>query len=308
MKIVILLATHNGLRWLPEQIDSILGQQDVSVRLIVSDDASTDGSLEWLQALAARDARVTLLPQAGPYGSAARNFYRLLRDADFSDADYISFSDQDDVWHPDKLIRSVTLLQQSKAVAVSTNVTAFWPDNRRQLVNKAQPQQEYDFLFEAAGPGCTYVLSLKFANAVRDQLETFRAAGAGLPAYHDWLCYALCRARGERWMIDAVPSMEYRQHGSNELGVNDGIQSGQVRLRKIASGWYRREVLRLAHMGLSLRPYDQNLANLVLRLQRGNWLDRLVLSCYVGRLRRRLRDRLTLATLFLSGLFFKNLD
>lgn len=308
MKIAILLATHNGLRWLPEQVDSILGQQGVNVRLIVSDDASSDGTIGWLQALAAREERVTLLPQEGPYGSAARNFYRLLRDADFSDADYISFSDQDDVWHSDKLIRAVALLEERKAVAVSTNVTAFWPDSRRQLVDKAQPQQAYDYLFEAAGPGCTYVLSLAFAIAVRNQLEYFREAGTSQPAYHDWLCYALCRARGERWVIDAVPSMEYRQHGSNELGVNDGVQAGQARMRKIASGWYRREVLRLAHMGLSLRPDDQGLVSLVLRLQRGSWLDRVILACSVGRLRRRLRDRLTLAALFVSGLFFTELD
>lgn len=308
MNIAVLLATYNGLRWLPEQVDSILGQQGVNVRLIVSDDVSTDGTIEWLQALAARDARVTLLPQKGPYGSAARNFYRLLHDADFSDADYISFADQDDVWHADKLARAVTLLQEGKAVAVSTNVTAFWSDSRRQLVNKAQPQQAYDYLFEAAGPGCTYVLSLPFAYAVQNQLKAFSTAGVDLPAYHDWLCYALCRALGERWIIDAIPSMEYRQHGSNEIGVNDGVQAGQARVRKIATGWYRREVLRLANMGLSLRPDDKSLATLVLRLQRGNWLDRAILACSVGRLRRRLRDRLTLAALFLSGLFFAKCD
>jgi rhamnosyltransferase len=308
MKIAILLATHNGLRWLPEQVDSILGQQGVDVRLIVSDDMSMDGTIEWLQALAARDERVTLLPQAGPYGSAARNFYRLLCDADFSETDYISFSDQDDVWHADKLARAVALLQERKAAAVSSNVIAFWSDNRRQLVDKAQPQQAYDYLFEAAGPGCTYVLSLALAYAVRNQLKVFSAAGTDLPAYHDWLCYALCRARGERWVIDAVPSMEYRQHASNEVGVNEGVQSGQVRVRKIASGWYRREVLKQAHMGLSLRPHDQRLATLVFRLERGNWLDRVVLACNVCRLRRRLRDRLTLAALFLSGLFFAECD
>lgn len=305
MKISILLATHNGMRWLPQQVDSILKQQEVTVRLIVSDDASTDGTTEWLQTLSAGDARVTLLPPQGPYGSAARNFYRLIRDADFSDADFISFSDQDDVWHSDKLSRAVSLLKTSKAAAISTNVTAFWSDGcRRKLVNKAQPQQAYDYLFEAAGPGCTYVLSLAFAYSVRDQLEAFSTLNEELPAYHDWLCYALCRAQGKKWVIDALPSMEYRQHGNNEVGVNDGVQAGQARIRKIASGWYRTEVLRLARMGLTVRPHDRGLAHLTLRLQRGSWLDRLVLTCNVHRLRRRLRDRLTLAGLFLSGLFF----
>ncbi|MDR2240978.1 MAG: glycosyltransferase [Zoogloeaceae bacterium] len=305
MKTAVLLATHNGLRWLPEQVDSILGQQGVSVRLFVSDDASTDGAPAWLLARAEQDERVTLLPQNGAYGSAAWNFYRLLRDADFLTTDYVAFSDQDDIWHPDKLARACRKLAETQADGYSSNVMAFWPDGRRQLVNKAQPQQKYDYLFEAAGPGCTYVMTSAFVHAVQCQLKNLIAMDAALPAHHDWFCYALCRMQGKRWVIDARPSMDYRQHGHNEVGVNDGIQAGRTRLRKVASGWYRREVLLLAHMGRSLRPDDSDLAALVFRLERGSWLDRLALVFSVCRLRRRLRDRLALAMLFLSGLFFR---
>jgi rhamnosyltransferase len=304
VNVAVLLATHNGLRWLPEQVDSIFGQQGTNVRLVISDDASTDGTTVWLHALAENDARTTLLPQAGPYGSAARNFYRLLGEVDISDSDYVCFADQDDIWQSDKLARACQMLAETGADAYSSNVIAVWPGGRRQLLNKAQPQQAYDYLFEAAGPGCTYVLTTAFVRAVQRQLTDRIAAGMDLPAHHDWFCYVLCRASGGRWVIDPEASMDYRQHGSNEVGINDGVQAGKARLSKVTSGWYRKEVLSAARMSVRLRPWDQELIILARRLERGSWLDRLTLAWGVRHLRRRMRDRLVLAVFFLSGMFF----
>lgn len=287
-----------------EQARSIQEQRNVELKLDVSDDASRDGTVTWLQALAARDARIGLLPAVGPFGSAAKNFYRLLRDADFSDVDYIAFADQDDIWHPDKLARSVALLQRSGAAVVSSNVTAFWPDGRRKLMDKAQPQRRLDYLFEAAGPGCTYVMTVNFALVVRDQLARIAASGLPLPAHHDWFCYALCRARGELWAMDPASTMDYRQHGGNEVGANSGFRAAMARQRKVASGAWRQEVLGILRMAQALRPEDAALSALAKRLERGGWVDRWVLACQVGQFRRRRRDRLVLAGFFLAGWFW----
>lgn len=303
MKVAVLLATHNGLSWLPTQVASILEQQDVEIQLFVSDDQSCDGSVAWLQDYASRDVRVALLPPTGPYGSAAANFYRLLREANFSTANYVAFADQDDLWFPDKLARAVARLEQTGAAAVSSNVLAYWPNGHQQLVDKAQPQQAFDFLFEAAGPGCTYVMTPALARMVRGVLAQISAGTA--PAHHDWLCYALCRALGDRWFIDPEPSMAYRQHGSNEVGVNRGMKAARGRHRKIVSGWYRREVLGMAYLTRALRPEDTELAKLVRRLERGSVADRFILACRVSEFRRRWRDRLILAAYFISGLFWR---
>lgn len=306
--IAVCLAAFNGMRWLPEQVDSILAQQGVEPTIFVSVDESSDGTDIWVRDYAAIERRIVLLPYGERFGYAARNFFRVLGDVDFSEFDYVCFADQDDLWHSDKLARACQTLTKSGAAAYSSNVMAFWPDGRRQLVDKAQPQQEWDFLFEAAGPGCTYVMSVDFVKTIQRQLATLIAAGIELPVHHDWFCYALGRACGVRWVIDPLPSMDYRQHGSNEVGVNNGVRAGQTRLRKVTSGWYRKEVLKMAHMSLSVRPSDQALLTLTCRLERGNWLDRVILVCNVGRLRRRLRDRLVLAMLLLSGLFFRDAD
>jgi rhamnosyltransferase len=293
------------MQWLPEQVASILDQQGIETVVFASVDASSDGTEKWLDACATADSRVVVLAHGERFGDAARNFFRLLRDVDFSDFDYVCFSDQDDIWYSDKLARACQKLTNTQAAVYSSNVMAFWPDGRRLLIDKAQPQQRWDFLFEAAGPGCTYVMDVEFAKAMQRQLAKFIAIDAALPAHHDWFCYALCRARGDRWVIDPVPSMDYRQHGGNEVGVNEGMKASQTRVRKVASGWYRQEVLKMARITMSVRPADQKLMALTNRLERGNWLDRIILAYNVHHLRRRMRDRLVLAMLFLSGLFFQ---
>lgn len=303
-QVSILLATHNGLSWLPEQIDSILSQQSVDVRILISDDASTDGSIAWLQCLAEQDSRVVLLPAGGAFGSAAKNFYHLLRKAELAGTDYVAFADQDDVWYPDKLERAIQLLRGRRVDAVSSNVMAVGLGGQPVLVNKAQPQRAYDHLFEPAGPGCTYVMTVAFAKEVREQLARLVETGGTLPAHHDWFCYVLCRASGGVWVMDPVPSMDYRQHGGNEVGVNDGVKAAQRRLKKIQSGWYRTEVLGMLRLAREFTPGDRRMAVLAQRLERGNWQDRFVLALQVWQFRRRWRDRLALAVFFLSGWFW----
>ena len=68
------------MRWLPEQLDSILAQRDVSVRVIALDDESTDGTRDWLESQAKADDRITVLPSMGASGGSAPNFYRLIAD------------------------------------------------------------------------------------------------------------------------------------------------------------------------------------------------------------------------------------
>jgi len=114
------------------------------------------------------------------------------------------------------------------ADGVSSNVLAFWPDGKQKLIHKAQPQREFDYLFESAGPGCTFLMTPWLINKVKDLLLD-ESGVAGHVALHDWLVYAVCRASGKKWVIDKTPSMLYRQHGSNEFGANHGIRAKYAR-------------------------------------------------------------------------------
>lgn len=296
------MATYNGIAWLPEQVASILSQAGVSVRLIVSDDASTDGTRDWLHRLAQQDPRLELLPASPRFGYAGANFYRLLSDADLSGVQYVAFADQDDIWLAGKLERAISLLSAG-ADAVSSDVTAFWPDGKEKLICKSQAQTRHDYLFEAGGPGCTYVFPAASALELRAMLEAPESVAHTI-IHHDWFCYAALRALGRRWVIDSVPSLRYRQHQKNEVGANTGWRAAFGRRRKVASGWYRREVDKICRLALQLRHGDAELLAIRERVVRGGFFDRVAMMACAPQFRRSLRDRMALAAMFATGIFW----
>jgi len=99
----ILLPTYNGVRYLPEQIDSILGQSWRDFELVAVDDGSSDGTAELLRSRAERDPRIRLLEAGGNLGQKER-LAQLAREAR---APLLSIADQDDVWHPERTRRLV---------------------------------------------------------------------------------------------------------------------------------------------------------------------------------------------------------
>lgn len=241
-KIAVLLAAYNGMLWIEQQINSILDQANVNVTIYISVDPSTDGTEEWCASLCADNNNVVLLPSAGSYGGAGKNFYRLIRDVDFSNFDFIAFSDQDDIWLSDKLKRATHFLQSGVCDAYSSNVTAFWPDGTSHVLNKAQSQVAWDYLFEAAGPGCTYVFSKKLAGCIKKTLCNNWDVVQSI-TLHDWFCYGFARANGYKWFIDSQSGVLYRQHASNQVGANVGLKSLLSRYKAIRSGWWFSQVV-----------------------------------------------------------------
>lgn len=242
-KIAILLAAHNGMQYLEEQIQSILLQEKVEVTLFIGLDYSTDDSESWLQKISKEEKSIVFLPYGEIFGSAARNFFHLIRTIDFSGYDYVAFSDQDDIWYRDKLANAVFKLRSFSYDAYSSNVTAFWENGKKCLVNKAYPQRRWDFLFEGAGPGCTYVLKADLMTAIkRHIIEVWELVQR--IAFHDWFCYAYARSNHYKWYIDPIPSMLYRQHSQNEFGVNKGLRAYMMRLKKLINGvWIAQSML-----------------------------------------------------------------
>ena len=101
-RIAILLATFNGEEYLVEQLNSIKNQSGVEVFIFASDDCSSDNTSKLLKNVNDLDNKLIVLPRQKS-GSASANFFRLLRDVDLMQVDYIALSDQDDIWQEDKL-------------------------------------------------------------------------------------------------------------------------------------------------------------------------------------------------------------
>ena len=124
-KIAVYLAAYNGVEYLSVQVETILRQINVDVTIFISVDLSSDGTEAFADYLATTDKRVHVLLHGKTFGSAASNFFRVLREVDFSEFEYVSFADQDDIWNPDKLSHQVVIAHEESAEGVSSNVVAF---------------------------------------------------------------------------------------------------------------------------------------------------------------------------------------
>ncbi|WP_286914067.1 MULTISPECIES: glycosyltransferase [unclassified Pseudomonas] len=292
-KCLVLLAAYNGMAYIQEQMSTILQQEGVQVDVVVSVDRSDDGTEAWVEALAMEEQRVHMLEAGQRFGGAARNFFRLLDEACFDGYDFIAFADQDDIWHPQKLWHACTVMAEHQVDAYSSDVLAFWPDGREVMVRKSQPQVAHDYLFEAAGPGCTYVLSRRLAEAAK---ESIRRHGAAMwqVALHDWYVYAYARANGFTWFIDNQAFMRYRQHGRNQIGVNSGVTAFKARVKQVFDGWWLGQSKLISNLvGLGADPFVVSWHDLG-----RSGLLRLAASCLSCR--RRPRDKIMFALLCLG--------
>ena len=281
----VCLAACNGMAFIVEQIESILYQKNVELQIFISVDQSSDGTEDRLAEWALSEPRLTLLPFGQHFGSAGPNFYRLLREVDLSGFDYLSFADQDDIWHPEKLWRAHSLMTAKNAVGYSSNFTAFWPSGEALVVNKAWPQRTWDFLFESAGPGCTYILHSSLALPLQKLVRKEDRKVLGVD-YHDWLAYAFARSHSFPWVIDSWSSMKYRQHSHNQIGVNVGWRSFWLRVRKILNGHGLEQSLLISDLVQVSSP------PVVQRGLRGGRLGYLWLALHANQCRRKRFDRL----------------
>jgi rhamnosyltransferase len=234
--VAVLLAAYNGEQYINEQLDSILNQEGVQLSIFISVDKCNDSTLSIVNDYSSKfPAEISILPYGKRYGSAGQNFVRLLRDIQFDRYDYVSFADQDDIWPPEKLERAVSEVNKHGVDGYSSNVTAFWKSGKTKLVEKSFPQVSFDYLFESPGPGCTFVLTSRLAQAIQAHLISKCNELENL-WIHDWYCYSFARFNNFNWYIDPKPMMRYRQHSSNEVGANSGWKGFISRLKVILKG------------------------------------------------------------------------
>lgn len=285
----VLLAAHNGVKWIEEQVETILNQFDVSITLFLSVDRSNDGTEEWATTVAnIKGSRVVLLPLGERFGGASGNFFRLLRDVEFDSYDMVAFADQDDVWYRNKIKLAWSEITSGSCDVVSSDVIAFWSDGSERFVKKSYSQRKFDYFFEAAGPGCTYVFSQTAALYLKDFVVRNRKELVGV-SLHDWLAYAVCRDAGFNWFILPQATVLYRQHANNQFGSNNGVRAFMKRLCRIRDGWYRDQVFRIYSVVTRQSPEEK--------------LTRSFLVRNFWQLRRRLRERFFLLFIVLANLF-----
>ena len=294
-RVAVLLATCNGMPYLEEQVATVNAQIGVDVTIMASDDMSEDGTWAWLKQR--QSDRLRLLPRSKA-GSAGKAFVRLLCDVELAGFDYVALSDQDDLWAPRKLDRAIAQMEASKCGGYSSNVVAFDEHNRFWCLDKGQEAVKFDYLFQGASAGCTYVLTREAAMLVKEKLTPIKES-LPLRMSHDWLIYAICRSHGVPWRLDSTSHILYRQHKGNAYGARSGLRGLMLGLRLTRSGWYRENILDLARALRNTRD-ERAILSAVSRL---SWRDRVWLSMRANEFRRSKRDRVLLIMTIVAGFF-----
>ena len=256
LRVAILLCTYEGEAYLAEQLDSYVRQTHQNWTLWASDDSSSDATRQILEDYQERWEPGRLNIRSGPRKGFVANFMSLLCNPEL-DADYYAFSDQDDVWHADKLQRAVEWFKQIPEGLPGLYCT------RTELIDDSGRSLGWSPLFKRP-PGFANALvqnvaggnTMMINNAARDLLLQ---AGDDLDVIaHDWWAYLVISACGGRVYYDSRPSLKYRQHGGNLIGANAGLGARLHRIRMLFRGhlqaWTDQHIAALAPLLPKLTP------------------------------------------------------
>lgn len=235
--VTILMGVHNGAAHLDEQLESFVAQTVPHWRLIAGDDGSADGSRAILDRFAARLAPGRLRVVEGPrHGTAAANYLSLLRHLPDAPG-HVAFSDQDDIWLPDRLERGLAALEGIGGPALHAGRT--WvasEDMTRRRLSRGCPRPPgfRHSLVQNVAAGNTILANPEAARLLREAAGRFPQV-----VVHDWWAYQLVTGAGGRLLFDDRPLLHYRQHHGNSIGANDGIRAKLRRLGLLIGGTMR---------------------------------------------------------------------
>jgi len=236
-KVAVLLSTYNGAQFLVEQLESLLAQTHRDWIIYASDDGSSDSTLAILRTYQERLGKERFFILSGPRQGFAKNFMSLVK-SPLVTADYVAFCDQDDVWLPSKLERSLEFVK-----AVPAEVPALYC-SRTHLIDEGGNTIGFSPLFSKPPSFANaLVQSIAGANTMllnRAALELLRRTDdSAVIISHDWWTYILVSGCAGRVFYDAEPSILYRQHGNNLIGSNSTVFDRVVRLRRMFRGTFR---------------------------------------------------------------------
>lgn len=212
-KVLVLLSTFNGEKYLETQIQSVLAQDYPELHLLVRDDGSTDGTLKLLHDFTCRyPDRIKIIP--GMNLGYKDSFFALMEAAPVG-YDYFAFCDQDDFWLPQKISQALRALQtfdQSKPLLYCSALTLTDKDLNIIGTTKINRQKvDYrSFFFSSIPTGSSSVFN--------DELKKIALTGKGLARNHDSWMLITASFFGEIF-IDCNSFVLYRQHADNTLGL-----------------------------------------------------------------------------------------
>lgn len=215
----ILLATYNGALFLEEQLNSLLEQTHKDIHIYVRDDCSTDETPTIINNFIDKYPNIfTIIENKGIRLGAKNSFFELLK---YSNAEYIMFCDQDDIWLKDKIDNYLKIVKQydinlpimihSDLIVVDKNGNE--KNNSMMKMQKLNPEYKTlnRLLAQNNVTGCTVMINKSLKKMIKNVPDVIM---------HDWWI-ALTAAAFGKIIFYPTPTVLYRQHDNNEVGVKD---------------------------------------------------------------------------------------
>ena len=204
------MSTYNGEKYIRMQLDSIRNQTYENIRVLIRDDGSTDQTVSILEEYAKKDGRITYY--RGKNIGVIQSFLELLKNSS-DEAAFYAFSDQDDVWLPEKIERAVEKIKDTKEPALYCSET-YLTDGELNVLHKDAKMARPSFgnaLVQNICTGCTAVINRRLRNLVKE-------TNPQKIVMHDWWLYLSATAFGKVY-YDEEAYIKYRQHGDNRYGA-----------------------------------------------------------------------------------------
>jgi glycosyltransferase involved in cell wall biosynthesis len=296
--ICILMCTYNGEKFLADQLDSIKHQSYQHWRLIISDDGSTDNTLAIAKQYQAKWGSQQLEIKQGPQKGFCHNFLSIACDTAIQ-ADLYAFSDQDDVWLPEKLANAVTYYN---AIAQSE------PDLPRVYGTRTKIVDEH---LKVIGLSPLFTLPRSFRNALVQSIAggntmvfnqqskaLLEKSGIQEIVSHDWWLYQLVKGAGGIVFYDAEPSLLYRQHADALIGANTSFRARIGRITYVINGrfklWNDINLKALTNVQHLFTKDSQDILEIFIKFRGARFKDRIRLLEVCGLYRQTWQDTLTL--------------
>ena len=216
MKVNILMSTYNGQQFLAEQIRSIQDQSYTDWTLFIRDDGSSDNTKEILKDFERQDSRIHLIDSDKSDNlGVIKSFHKLVN---HDRADYYFFSDQDDVWLPNKLELS---LKEARNYLADLPLMVYMD---LKVVNQDLEIMTESMVKSQSHHANTELVQELTENTVTGGVAMINHALAEMwqetddILMHDWYLALLASAFGNLVFIDQ-PGELYRQHSDNVLGA-----------------------------------------------------------------------------------------
>lgn len=216
------ICTFNGERYLARQIDSVLSQSHSNLEIIVSDDASKDGSVDLLSSYSRRDGRLKYSVNEVNRGFS-ENFSRAISACS---GRFICPCDQDDIWRPEKVSTLLSAIGSYDAVYCDSEMI---DQDERPLGRKLSQERG---MYAGSDPLAFLLTSCASGHAMmfkRDLLERARPFPAGI--YYDWWL-AIVAASGNGIGYVDRPCVLFRRHESTVTTFGDVKKLDGVPMRE----------------------------------------------------------------------------